>query len=495
MTESCLGDQKYMFTPEKDTIPNKLNEIVLTGIEPDKIYHLRNPVNTSFCRCGSLMNLKCGSEFPPDFFDLLDDKNKVMTVFTKKMWYSLRDMNREEQSSWTPPAEPTPEITGTLLKIPISNSENLELDLKTVNGDFKRGSIEIKDKQTELRFPTKTLTGKQVLCLVYNNKAEFMKTFSSKKRHLDIIVWYDRNKEWYIRLLMTEDNYIQICANKKMFLSPLKSTDSYETLEIRDPIWKDYNKSILINKISLEVMGKSININLTESNLAGATAARILKADNVTATTDATVAQAVAIDTNTNAFLANHKPTIYIKEINKSMKLLKDQDQDQDQEDFIEKLILGDETLDEMQLCELQISLVKYKLDEYVKTELSEVNESVFKKLTDEYQRLQNLYHKKFVVNKFRETQIKLVLFAMQFSDRYLLELKNGYKYIVDPLSEIETENLTNEEQEQYSVFFTIQAEQPKNIGCWINNSPTKRGFNIDDIYNIQEIPKKKGLY
>lgn len=455
MTESSINhDNKYMFVPEENTIPNKLNEVLSTGIKPDETYHLRNPANTAFCCCGSLMNSKCGSKFPPGFFDLLDDENNVMEAFTKEMWYSLRNLSIKEEygDSCLPTSSPTPEITGKRLKIPISNSENFILDLRKVNGDFKRGSIKITDKLIELGFPTKTLTGKQVLCLIYNNKAEFRKTFSSKKRSLDIMVWDESGceREWYVRFLMIEDKSIQICANKKVYLSQLESTDSCKTFKIRDPIWKQFNKSELIDNISLEVMGKSIDISLT-----------------------------------------NREPTIHIKEINKSMKFIKDQVK----EDFIENLILGDERLDEMQLCELRISLAKYKLDEYLKTELSEVDVSVFKELSDEYQRLQNLYHNKFIVNSLREDWNDALLLAMQFRDRYLLKLKNGYNYIVDHLSETNPRQFKNGNSKEYSVLFTMKAYQPKDMGCWINTGPTEKSFNIADIYLIHKIPNDKSSY
>ena len=50
MTESSINhDHKYVFVPEENTIPDKLNGVLSTGIKPDETYHLRNPVNTAFC--------------------------------------------------------------------------------------------------------------------------------------------------------------------------------------------------------------------------------------------------------------------------------------------------------------------------------------------------------------------------------------------------------------------------------------------------------------
>ena len=49
MTESSINhNHKYVFVPEENTIPDKLNGILSTGIKPDETYHLRNPANTAF---------------------------------------------------------------------------------------------------------------------------------------------------------------------------------------------------------------------------------------------------------------------------------------------------------------------------------------------------------------------------------------------------------------------------------------------------------------
>ena len=212
---------KHIYEPDSEVMEKIKNKILNLGIDPNKKYFLRYPLNTSFCSCGSLMGDKCGTELPSDFYNLFDEDGNKIDSFKRKHWSYLKNMYNDEFEKIFMKNYDNPfQIEGNKIKIYIKQNEFVELTL-TENPIIKTNYIQIEDKKLLRNFPLKEFSGKEILCIIYNNSKQFIKIVGGRERQLDIIIWKNwcdkiNPNEWYSRLFISK-KFLHIESNKKTY--------------------------------------------------------------------------------------------------------------------------------------------------------------------------------------------------------------------------------------------------------------------------------------